>query len=105
MKINRTYLFLPPTTISSGPRLNLIADLELQPIKAITPINETAAPPCGGRSGAVTQQEAEEEEEAVCHTGSFMREEARDSQPAPASLLFTYIILYCKPGSPNRGLR
>lgn len=55
---------------------------------------------------AVTQQEAEEEEEeAVCHTGSFMREEARDSQPAPAPLLFSSISLYCTPGSPSKGLR
>ncbi|XP_028312251.1 E3 ubiquitin-protein ligase KCMF1-like [Gouania willdenowi] len=36
----------------------------------------------------VTQQE--EEEGAPSQTGSFMSEEARDGQPAPASLLFTH---------------
>lgn len=37
----------------------------------------------------VTQQEAEGERPS--QTGSFMREEARDSQPTPASLLLTEI--------------
>lgn len=32
-----------------------------------------------------------------------MREEARESQPAPASLLFTHIILHCKAREPKQG--
>ncbi|KAG7221384.1 hypothetical protein INR49_017260 [Caranx melampygus] len=67
--------------------------------------NETAAPPCGRRSSAADSDTAGGGGGAVSQTGSFMREEARDSQPAPASLLFTDIILYCKPRSPSKGLR
>lgn len=36
-------------------------------------------------------------------TGSFMREEARDSQPTPASPLFAHIILSYEHGGPTRG--
>ena len=47
--------------------------------------------------GTVTQQEAEG---AVCQTGSFMREGARDNQPSPASLFLSqhnyYTVLQAK---------
>lgn len=62
----------------------------------------------GATQRTVTQQEAEGKRRrrvggAVSQTGSFMREEARDSQPAPASLLFTDITLYCKAPEPEQG--
>lgn len=92
----------------SLPRVQVLKPcLSRSPVKATSKLNvrqRRHRVDRGAVHQTVTQQEAEggSEPDRILHEGRGQAQPA--SQPAPASLLFTDIILYCKPGSPSKGL-